>query len=199
MRHRGLDRQISRCECVGVLMTFLDRTDLELFTFRVNSLSQREFVFHIRTQSDTSKCNSRMRRIHGCKKSPAAHLVSPLFIFKWAYFNHLVIYFFSKMQRNSPGTFYLHFKVDVYRGQPWPFPLLCFNELRSLWCKNVLISAAPVTNSQKWLISGKTVPRYWGLSWTKGSINTSLWLHNQPWKSKWTLLGNITSTVSTDL
>lgn len=144
--------------------------------------------------------------IHACAEYMGARNRQRLILFLLlsSLYEHILIiwswkaFFFSKMQRNTLGTFYLHFKVNVYRGQPWPFPLLCFNEPRSL-CKNVLISAAPVTNSQKWLISGKIVPLYWGLSWTKGSINASLWLHNQPWKSKWTLLGNITSTVSTDL
>lgn len=44
MRHGGLDRQISCSECVGVLMLFHDRTDWEVFTFRIYGLSQRELV-----------------------------------------------------------------------------------------------------------------------------------------------------------
>lgn len=200
MRHRGLDRQISCCECVGLLMTFLDRTDLDLFTFRVNSLWNLCSTFALNP--------THQNVIHACTEYMGARNHQRLILFPHlsSLNEHILIiwwwkvlgFFFFLKCKEILWELYLYFKVNVYRGQPWPFPLLCFNELRSL-CKNVLISAAPVTNSQKWLISGKIVPLYLSLSWTKGSINTSLWLHNQPWKSKWTLLGNITSTVSTDL
>lgn len=164
MRHGGLDRQVSCSECVGVLMLFYDRTDREVFKFRIHRLWLKELALcsHFQTHQ---RCNSHRYTIvqmllvvqHRRALSKQSweinvHRLS-LSIFVSLRFDsrqHSGEEPLSEAAKKCSGNWWAGAAAppslkgfrDSYKRRPWPFHQLCSSNWRVFW---FIITAAPVT------------------------------------------------------